>query len=162
VRPDNPRTLPDSDKPAKYESPRGIPNRVYLPPRVRECFADRSVPILFVEGEFKALAADQHGYAAIGLVGVNGWSKAKESDDEERQPHPDIKDIVWKGRRVYIVLDSDAVYKDDPRREEWALGARLIDHDANVRVVRLPAKLGGPKVGLDDFFKARGKAAWRT
>ncbi len=106
------------------------------------------------------MCADSHGYAAIGLTGVWGWVKPKEEGDTDRCLHPDLKAFKLSGRTVYIVFDSDAVYKDDVRYAEWELVRILTAAGAVVRIVRIPAKLGGPKVGLDDFVAANGKAAF--
>ncbi len=92
------------DKPAKYESPRERPNRVYLPPRSREVFAEPSVRLLITEGEKKALAADQHGYACAGLVGVDCWSKKREDENDPRELHPDLAEFALAGRAVVIVF----------------------------------------------------------
>lgn len=158
VKLDKPITHKGAEKPAKYESRIGRANEVYLPPRARAVVKDASVPLLKVEGEKKALAGDQHGHAAIGLVGVWGWVKPQRDDDpptDEDAPkplHPDIGAFELNGRRVYIVFDSDSAYKPGVRQAEWELARSLADRGADVRVVRLPAKLGGPKVGLDDYF----------
>lgn len=155
VRPDCPR--PDG---GKYESPANRPNRVYLPPLARAAAKDVSVELLITEGELKALAADQCGFACVGLVGCWGWVKKREDGDEERELNPDLQAFEWNGRKVKIVFDSDAVYKDMPRLSEWELAKLLAGLGAMVKVVRIPAKLGGPKVGLDDYLVAKGVAAF--
>jgi hypothetical protein len=154
VRPDRPRVI--DGKTAKYESPLGKPNEVYLTPRAREVAADSRVELLFTEGEKKALAADQAGCACVGLVGVWGWGR-KEKEGERPELHPDIKAMNLKSRTVYIVYDSDAVYKNNVRAAEWFFALALDAAGANVKVVRIPTKLGGPKVGLDDLLVAAGK-----
>lgn len=165
VKPDTPRTG-DDGKPVKYESPRQQQNRVYVTTGAGLAHKDTAAPVFFAEGEKKALALDQHGYPAFGLVGVCGWSKPKEAGDEERVLHPDFDAFVWvdqaekKGRRVYIVFDSDAAYKDQPRWEEWALSQALTRCGADPRIIRLPQRLGGPKVGADDFLLANGPTAF--
>ncbi len=156
VRPDKPRLV--NGKLAKYESPVGRPNEVYLPALARSVMADATIPLLFTEGEKKSLAADQAGFACIGCVGVWGWQEKREKDDDPRKLHPDIAAFNLKGRLVYIVFDSDALFKYEIRVAEWEFARVLTEAGANVKIVRLPtAKLGGPKVGLDDYLLAHGK-----
>lgn len=150
VKPDKPREV--NGKPAKYESPRGRPNRVYLPPLARDAIDSPTTRLIITEGEKKSLAADQHGYACVGLVGVWGWVKAREDEDAPREMNEDLAQFKWSGRAVYLVLDSDAAYKRGPQQAEYELAKELTARGALVRVVRLPARLGGPKVGLDDYL----------
>ena len=104
-KPDNPRKDRDG-KPVKYESPRGVPNRVYFPPKTIDQIADPTVQLLITEGEKKTLKADQEGFPCIGLTGVFAW---KEKGRE--QFLSDLEQIEWKGRPVKIVFDSDAADK---------------------------------------------------
>ena len=59
VKPDHPRT--SGGKLVKYESPRGQPNQIYLPPGVADVLADATRELLITEGEKKALAATASG-----------------------------------------------------------------------------------------------------
>jgi len=155
IRPDNPRQ--QGGKPVKYESPRGRPNEIYLPPEIHRSLADPGIELLITEGEKKALAAQQHGFCCLGLVGVWGWKPAK-----EERLLPALEGIAWRGRRVWIVFDSDIVRKPDVQNAESRLARALIHRGADVRVVRLPdgqPDLEGrlPKMGLDDFLLAHGR-----
>lgn len=160
---DNPITRAGEGKPSKYENPRGRSLRVYFPPSIRRAVKDVSIPILMTEGEKKALCADQNGHTCIGLVGVWGWVKPR-VEGEEKKPlnelHPDLVEFEWKGRTVYVAFDSDVIYKGNARLGEWQLTQALSAKGATVLVVRIPEKLGGPKVGLDDFVVARGPKAF--
>src|SRR5262249_5713838 len=109
-KPDNPR-LKDG-KPAKYESQRGSSNRAFLPPGTVDVLSDVTVPLIVTEGEKKSLAADQHGFACIGLVGVYGWQQKRETKGDPRNLIADLAAIPWNGRTVYLVFDSDAA--DNP------------------------------------------------
>jgi putative DNA primase/helicase len=150
VRPDTPRL--SQKKPVKYESPKGRRNQVYFPPGVAELLVDVGQAIIITEGEFKALAATQHGFACIGLVGIFGWAlKNKES------LLPELDRIEWKGRKVYLVYDSDITEKSDVQDAEARLAAHLVNRGAIVKVVRIPAgppdAEGRPtKLGLDDYL----------
>ncbi len=151
IKPDNPRLL--GGKPVKYESPKGQPNQIYLPPGVANTLPTNQ-ELLTTEGEKKALAATQAGFPCIGLVGVYGWK-----DGKAARLLPALERVVWQGRVVYIVFDSDIATKPEVQDAENRLAAHLAAHGATVRVVRLPQ--GDPvadgkpaKVGLDDYLVA--------
>ena len=150
VRPDKPRF--SQKKPVKYESPTGRRNQVYFPPGVAELLADIGQAIIATEGEFKALASTQHGFACIGFVGVHGWApKNKES------LLPELEHIAWQGRKVSIAYDSDISEKPDVQEAEARLAAHLTNRGAIVKVIRIPAgppdTNGKPtKLGLDDYL----------
>src|SRR5262245_12149143 len=69
--------LVNRGKRRKYESPKGEPNRVYIPPGTCPALASLT-DLLITEGEKKAAKASQEGFACIGLVGVWGWCKKRE------------------------------------------------------------------------------------
>lgn len=148
---------------ARYDSPSDTATRIYFPPRVRQVRDDTSARIIIVEGEFKAIAADQHGAATIAICGVAMWSEPRTDEQvangEGRTLHKDLLNINWKGRVVYIAFDSDTLYKNGPRYEEWTLSQALGAAGAIVKIIRIPSRLGGPKVGLDDFLAAAGPKA---
>lgn len=160
LKPDTPRR-DRNGKPIKYESPRGQRNRVFVPPNTAAVLNDSSAELLITEGEKKSAKADQEGFRCVGLVGVFGWK-----DGKSERLLPDLERIVWQGREVRIVLDSDLSDKPEARDGESRLAAQLKNHRAIVRVVRLPDGPPGPdgkptKVGLDDFLVAHGPAALR-
>lgn len=149
LRPDNPRTDARSGERIKYESPRKAPNEIYFPRQVRE-IADKPEEFLLVtEGEKKALKASQEGFPCIGLVGVYGW-KAKDRESLL----PDLELVEWKGRRVFIVFDSDRVRNEHVIEAESRLAAQLKNRGAIVKIVHLPDGPNGQKFGLDDFLVA--------
>ncbi|MSU77460.1 MAG: DUF3854 domain-containing protein [Gemmataceae bacterium] len=157
---DSPRAK--GGKKIKYESPVGIPSRVYFPPvSMTDAATDTSVDLIIVEGEKKCLAADQTVRAAgwkcrvIGLVGVYGFAKKRKRDADEkpvgdRELLPDLDGIVWQGRKVYVVYDSDAVTNPNVQYAEYELAHALTMRGAVVVVVRLPGD--SVKVGLDDYL----------
>lgn len=85
----------------KYLSPSGSENRLYIPKPVRPLLIDPSIPIYITEGEFKALKLTQEGFPCIGIPGVWGFSRNKEL-------LPDFNEINLEGRKMIIILDSDA------------------------------------------------------
>lgn len=61
---------------------------------------------------------------------------------------------MWKGRRVFIVFDSDVADNTNVQDAESRLAGQLKNQGAVVKVVRLPTGTDGEKVGLDDFLVA--------
>ena len=151
---DNPRQ--HSGNPVKYESPRGQPNRVYIPPGVTEILHRPDAELLITEGEKKSLKAKQEGFNCIGLVGVFGWK-----DKRGHRLLAELECVAWAGRTVFLVFDSDAVDNENVRDAESRLAKLLIDRGAQVRIVRLPTGPAGAKVGLDDYLVAQGANALR-
>ena len=154
IKPDNPRIQQGS--PVRYESPKGRPNEIYLPPNTLIALQNPTQELLLSEGEKKALVADQNGFPCIGLVGVFGWKLSK-----REELLPSLERIEWQGRDVFIVYDSDVREKADVQDAETRLAAHLQRRGANVKVVRLPDgppdEDGKPtKFGLDDYLVAHG------
>lgn len=157
LKPTTPRER--DGKPTKYESPKGVPLRAYVPPGTRAALADPKVPLLLTEGAKKSLKADQEGFACIGLSGVEGWSRkrARGADNKpngKRELLPDLAAVAWSGRDVSIAYDSDLVDKPEVARAERHLAAALAAAGARVKLVRLPPAPDGTKVGLDDYLLA--------
>lgn len=156
VRPDVPRSDKVSGKPVKYESPKGRGNEVYFPPGIAAALDDPTAPLLLTEGEKKSLKATQEGFPCIGLVGIYGWK----SKGSAALP-PALAAISWKGRKVYIAFDSDALTNDNVATACAWLAAVLKAQGADVKIVHLPPGPEGAdgkpaKVGLDDFLVAHG------
>jgi putative DNA primase/helicase len=152
IKPDNPRRNRDG-KAIKYESPRGVPNKVYIPWGTIEHLDDPKSDLLITEGEKKAAKADQEGFACLGLVGVFGWKEGRKADRLLR----DLEAISWNGRRVFVVFDSDLAVNENVRDAAARLAAQLRNHGATVKVVSIPGGPTGEKVGLDDFLIAQGR-----
>jgi len=166
VKPDQPRgnkTKPE--KKIKYENPKGRPNRVYIPAGTRAALADQGASLLITEGCKKSLAADQNGFPCLSLAGVWGWCAPRMTENGKKvgrlELHPDLAAIEWRGRRIFIVFDSDAAANPNVRQAELALAAVLRRHGADVRIVRLPAEPNGDKNGLDDFLARHGVEEFR-
>ncbi|MCI0643209.1 MAG: DUF3854 domain-containing protein [Gemmataceae bacterium] len=151
------RRRPHNGKPAKYVQPPGSPVRAYRAPatlaKLRDCKSD----VYITEGEKKALALSQLGFASVGLGGF--WSAYQPGTKELIE---DLASIVWAGRTVYIVFDNDA--KPQTRRDAEAARRRLAGvlrrAGAKAHQVYLPG--GADKQGVDDFIVARGADAFRV
>lgn len=155
---DRPRLNADGD-PIKYEQPIGIPCRAYMPPGID--LEDLEQPLLITEGEKKALSAASFGFNCIAIPGVWNWQEKRPRDERgkpsgRRQLISDLSQIAWKGRRVYIVFDSDVATKPQVQSAERELASTLAKRGAEVRVVRLPKARDGSKHGLDDYLVANG------
>jgi hypothetical protein len=130
VRPDNPR-FEKSDgrvREVKYEQPIGLPVRPYFPPLPSHLrlLDDQGETLLVTEGEKKAIAAAQAGFAVVGLPGVDCWSVRRRKGKNgrklgKRRLHPDLAALIRPGRRVAIVYDSDISWNLDVRRAAEAL-----------------------------------------
>lgn len=137
-------------KALRYVQPAGGINEVYLPPFVdwRRMAENTNIPLTITEGELKAAAASKHGIPTIGLGGV--W--CFKSNRAVVSLLPMLKEITWKGRRVVICYDSDAVTNPEVVKAENALAAELTLNGAEVFIARLPMGPQGAKVGIDDFL----------
>lgn len=163
----------DGRKPPKYLQAAGTPNHLYMHSKVRDALNDDNchLPVLFVEGEKKCAKAtqdlfidiDEPMFLPIGLGGVNNWKysmvafddKTKTSKKESRII-PDMTNIVWSDRDVYICFDNDIEVKEQVEQAESHLSAYLLSRGANsILAIRLPYGPQEPK-GLDDFLTEKG------
>lgn len=154
VKPDQPQQ--QYGKAAKYLSPSGATVRVYFPPGTHRQITDGAVEIIITEGEKKSLKASQDGFCCVGLPGVDCWHGRQSTS-----LLADLENIHWPGRTVFIAFDSDAALNARVRESESRLAAVLKRRGAVIKVVRLPAKPNGDKVGLDDFLVAHGPSELR-
>ncbi|MBM4046733.1 MAG: DUF3854 domain-containing protein, partial [Planctomycetes bacterium] len=166
-KPDTPLTIPGQERAAKYLSPKGADNRLYIPPATRSLLQNADAAIIITEGEKKGAKADQEGFACVGLTGVECWrqkprdAQGRKVDDADSVPIPDLDLVTWRKRTVFLVFDSDIVRKPEVRRALWALRGELVRRGAIVHVVYLPDGKDGAKVGLDDFLVGHGVDALR-
>lgn len=164
LKPDRPRQQRGSKtqgKDIKYESPTGMVNRAYFLEGTITSLSDPSVDLLFTEGEKKSLKGMLSGFMTIGLVGVWGWQLKRERDSNDRpigdrKLIPELERIVWKGRRISIGFDSDAIRKPEVMSAEIAFAEVLQERGASVFFVRLPDLPASnglfTKCGLDDYL----------
>jgi hypothetical protein len=127
------------DKP-RYWQPKGSDPQPYFPPSCDwpSLANDPRQPLLVAEGEKKALAACQAGLPCLGIAGVWNW-RAK-LDSGERLVLPGLDQIIWKGRAVELVPDSD-VWRPDKEQALagfYALGRELQGRGTGVVFVKLP------------------------
>ncbi|WP_311031233.1 AAA family ATPase [Mesorhizobium koreense] len=122
-----------------------------------EIAADPSYGLIISEGETRALAGAEHGLQVISLTGVDCWHRKG-----ERELHPDLAGIEWRGRLVYVAFDSDIATKPRVGQAFDGLAAALKQHGADVYHMRLPAAPDGAKQGLDDYLKRWGVDAFHA
>jgi hypothetical protein len=103
---------------AKYQSPGGSANHIYIPPLARSVAEDfkRRVKVnvlLVVEGEKKAETACKFGLPAIGVSGVYNWSEPREKEQKKLKPPKDLlSELVTVFKCfvpdvILVVFDSD-------------------------------------------------------
>ncbi len=107
----------------KYIKYAGVKNQLYIPPMLPpETLADQSLPIVFVEGEFKAAALARiatrdfsekdWSFVPLGLSGVDNFKKTgkAETPHGERRVSEELTEfqrIAFENRSVGICFDSD-------------------------------------------------------
>ena len=154
---------PDPKNPGhKYEQPckalGGPGNVLGIPAGARHLVDDVSVPVFFVEGIKKMLAATSAARIAGAVVlvvcisGVWNWLS-------DGKPIADLLAIPVEGRKVYIGFDSDVFRNPDVGDAARALNGHLKERGATVYLSYLEDRPSGAKVGADDFF-ADGRSWW--
>lgn len=139
----------------KYEAgckSRGAPgNALDIHPSVHHLIADKSVPVIFVEGIKKAdailSAARRAGIAVlvVAILGVWNWLSGGE-------PISDMFAIPLEDRMVYICFDSDCFSNPDVGSALRRLAGHLISRGASIYVAYLEDQPDGSKTGADDFL----------
>ncbi len=142
-------------------------NMLYFPPGVsQEQLQNPGLPILMVEGEFKALAASRvPGLTPIGVSGVWNWrgmiGKTGGPNGERLDVKgviPDFDKIAWTKRFVYIAFDADAARKPQVQAARAALSKELQGRGADVAILEWDEAKGK---GCDDFLAANGIEAFQ-
>ena len=134
VKPDAPAVW--NGKSAKYVSPKGSKNWLYIPPTLDpRVLTDSSIPLYITEGVKKVLKAVQEDLPTIGVLGVWSW---RGKVDGRSVPIPDLDRIVWRGRHVFLVFDSDIAIKEQVRWAQFRLGQELRQRVAVPFAVPLP------------------------
>lgn len=148
----NQTLLDKKGRPAKYLRPKGSQNRLYIPLLVKDVLQDTSKPLGLTEGEKKALKACQEGLPCIGISGC--WNFRTKKESGESCPIQDLDLIAWKGRIVYLILDSDARTNSSVMRAGNEFAQLLIEKGADVKLIVLPKLDQAPesKTGLDDYL----------
>jgi putative DNA primase/helicase len=161
----------------KYVSPPGRGNLLYLPiGSDPEWLNDAEIPLLLVEGEFKAIAlarAARYGrpliaprFLAAGLSGVWNWrgtvGKTTNADGiriDVKGMIPDLQRLAWDDRRVLIVYDADLEENDSVRAARHQLTKELRSRGARVSWFDWPADRPPKAKGIDDLLAAIGPDA---
>jgi len=124
----------------KYHQPGETDSQVYLPPVLDwQSVADDPLwPVILTEGEKKATAACQCGFACIGVAGV--WNWRQRLDNGERLIIPTLDLFRWEGRQVELVPDSDVWWPEKKQALQgfYALGRELNSRGARVTFIKLP------------------------
>jgi len=144
------------EKPQRYDQPLGMAPELYFPPLLPvswEEFLAGDAPLVFTEGELKAACACVMGIPTIALGGV--WNFCARRKGVALLPA--FKAMNLKGRKVYVVFDSDAVTNPQVVAAENMFCKELAACGAEPYVVRLPSLADGKKCGLDDYLVAEGK-----
>jgi Domain of unknown function (DUF3854) len=167
-KPDSPYMTDDGEthKPIKYEHPPKTPTSIFLlqvPERPRlwlETLTNPHIPIIIVEGAKKAGCLLGLGYIAIGLPGVTGAVRTRDSHGNKITPYliEEIAMFACPGRTIYICFDQDTKPTAivNVNREISKLGYLLQGQGCNVRVMGWDGALGK---GPDDLVVGHGRAA---
>lgn len=160
LRRDNPQVDPEGKPIDKYLCPWGDTRHFYFPPGAGMLLSDVLVPVVFVEAEKSVLAITAVGtrcgrrVLAVGTGGCWGWrgktgitSGPNGEREETRGPLPDFGLLTLKGRKVLIVLDSNAASNPEVWQARQALAETLPSREAKVGLVDLPVAEGvnGPR-----------------
>jgi hypothetical protein len=153
-------------KPIKYESPRRSEAHAYFPARVIGRLDNLAEPLLITEGPKKTSCLAQHGYLAVGISGVwMGMKPRPRGKDGKAYGEPELIDdlggLPLEGRLVFIVFDSDAATKAEVRAAERRFARTLHRYGAKVRIVRIPPRPNGEKMGADDYIVRYGRDAFQ-
>jgi hypothetical protein len=174
VRRDHPEWVAGKDgklKPsAKYLGAKNSRNRLYFPPGVTsEQIQDVAIPIVFAEGEKKALAlqrlawheAEAPRFIPVASGGIWNWRGKvgiSAGPNGERLPDtgpiPDLDRVLWRRRTVRILYDTNVHINDDVRSARMALARTLAERGAAVEFITLPEDCGVN--GVDDLLAAWG------
>lgn len=157
LKPD-PGQLSGNDAP-RYLSPKGGGCRPYFSPLLDHLALSSSRPLFITEGEKKADAMAAHGYTSIGLAGVDAW---RDHRSGQSAPLPELEQVNWRGREVFVTFDSDVTAKASVRGALEGLCLWLIKQGATPRIVLIPSEVNGDKNGVDDFLARHGREAFDT
>ena len=150
IRPETPRIV--KGKPHKYEFPFKSTMVLDIPPTCRSQLGDPSPPLWITEGAKKGDALASHHCAVVSVIGVWNWRGTNGMGGKTALA--DWEYIHLKGRKTFIVFDSDVMTKPEVHTALTRLTAFLKHRGAHVLLVYLPGGPGGKKVGVDDFLVA--------
>jgi P4 family phage/plasmid primase-like protien len=156
----------------KYLTPPGRGNMVYFPPGTDPAWLDdHMIEVIIVEGEKKALALARY-FAERGekvlVMALPGVWNFRGKVGIERGPQgervtvkgviADIERVVWRGRRVRILFDANAVTNSSVNAARRELAKELIRRGAFVRLLDMEPEEGVN--GVDDFLGKNGPTSF--
>lgn len=137
----------------KYGQRPNTPPSLYYPPTIKEQHVnDKEIPLLIIEGEFKALVTDyvmnhdlqKPDIIPLAIGGVWSWRQAKMGVEIL----PDLAFISVK-RKVYIAFDMDNPVNPQVQKALQRLVDKLAELGAECLVLSWPSTDGK---GLDDYL----------
>jgi len=144
---------------AKFLQPRSSGTHVYFARHANidwpEVLKDPSFGVVLTEGETRSLAGVARDLPVISITGVD-------CGQVEGDLHPDLANIAWKGRQVFLAFDSDVSRKDGPRLALERLAGLLRQRGAEVLTTSIPPAPDGSKQGLDDYLARYGAEAFKA
>lgn len=143
----------------------------FVPDTLLELLNDITVPLVYIEGEFKALSlhrlslwnleGNRPRYLPIGLPGVWNWRGTVGKTTGPNGERLDLKGVIGdfdriehKGREVFICFDANICTNDSVRAARRELTKELLRRGAIVRHVDIP-QLSGVN-GVDDLLASKG------
>ena len=158
----------------RYVAPAQSRNRIYFVPGTNaDHLGSTSINIVITEGEKKTLAlyrasweavgesADAPAFLPLGLAGVYGWRSvigiepnARGERKSVKGPISDLDRVVWSGRRVVILFDSNAAINVSVHYAQVILARELQRRGADVHIAELPDEDGVN--GVDDYLGKHG------
>lgn len=160
-----------NQKRPRYLSKLQAETHLYEPPGLDKLVAQQNL-LIITEGEKKAAKCVQEGFPCVALGGVTMWADKKGRSIEKENGLPmsyqtpilkrlkSLTDV--KGRKTYIIFDSDA--KDNPQvnRMRWTLLNALLFQSAPwVWIMNMPVpKDSQEKMGLDDLLIRSDGKEW--
>lgn len=141
-------------KELRYVQPKATLNELYMPPLLdwQKIAKDKKIPLIITEGELKAAAGCQAGFATIGLGGVWNFRSA----EHNLRLLPMFEELELEDRVIVILYDSDSVTNPKVMKAENALAKELMHEGADVKIGRIAVD-APHKNGLDDVMVAYGK-----
>lgn len=153
---------------AKYLGSPGARNKLYYPPTIpTNGWKDSTIDIVITEGEKKCLALyhlgllEHLGWLAIALPGVWNWKGTIGKTDapfggkqEVKGTIPDLDEINWDKRKVYIVFDRNVHTNESVKVARQELRKELTGRGAKVVLVDIPEN--EDVNGIDDFLYKHG------
>lgn len=142
----------------KYLAPSGVASRLYIPSFAALRVQDPKQDLWITEGEKKALALAECGFAVVAGAGVTMFRnaearrRAKQYGQDSDALHPDFASIPLEGRKVVICFDSDISVNRNVAQAAVALARSLHRVGAIPHIAYVPDGDSGAKQGVDDYY----------